>query len=185
MAHQRQLIREAAKTALVGISPYNTAAQTRVYETRVVPWRRLELPAIAVYALDESISVNGSAPREFTRTLQLEVVGAVEAVSNVDDSLDSLAAQIETAMQADETLAGTCGDCILTATEIAVDADAQKPIGFIRMVYEVTYYTYATPGDSDLEIFERANVRFKLENEIHEDNEAVDALEDINEEEDP
>lgn len=185
--HDRQLIREAAKTALLGPdapTTHVTSAGARVYETRMVPWRRLELPAIAVYSLEESVEANDSAPRELTRTLQLEIVGAVEAGTNVDDALDALALEIETAMNADETLGGTCGDSLLVATEMGVDPDANKPIGMIKLTYEVTYYTYVVTAD-ELDIFETAQVRHKLNNTIHVDNEAVDDLEDINQDEDP
>ena len=46
--HQRQLIRHAVVAALKAAA---TSAGDRVFAARMVPFRRLELPAIAVYGL--------------------------------------------------------------------------------------------------------------------------------------
>ena len=59
--HQRKAIRDAVVTALVAAA---TSAGSRVFPTRVVPWRKTELPAVSVYALDEKSDDQQTALRE-------------------------------------------------------------------------------------------------------------------------
>lgn len=178
--HQRQAIREAVKNALVAAS---TAAGSRVYETRVVPFHRVELPAIAVYATRDAVSPESkdTTARELTRTLQLEIVGAVRSSSNVDDALDDLALQIERAMHADETFGDVCGDCMLGETELAVDESGDKPIGFVRLIYDVTYRTWAPDAaDVELDDLSTVDVRYDI-NDLPTANEANDQITDLEE----
>lgn len=141
MAHQRQLIREAARAQLLG----KTAAGARVAETRMSPWRRPELPAISVYSLEEAVDAGSklTAPRELTRNLQLAVVAGVEGGANVDDAMDSIAEEIERALHADPYLGDTCGDLVLASTELGIDEDGTRPIGYVRLTFAVTYRTWA------------------------------------------
>lgn len=141
--HQRQIIREAVKTALLNA----TAAADRVFETRIVPWRRLELPALAIYTLQEGAEDRSTAPRELTRTMQLAIEAAVKQSSNVDDAMDAISLEIEKVMHADETFGGVAGDSVLTSTELDVMEEADRPVGLVRLVYTVTYYTHAPEAD--------------------------------------
>jgi hypothetical protein len=146
MPHLRQTIRETVKALLVAAS---TGAATRVFETRVVPWRTVELPAISVYTLDETSAHNNTAPRELTRELTLEIVAAVRATTDVDDQLDDLALQIERAMHRDWTLGNVVADSVLASTEIGVESSGDKPIGMVRLNYTITYRTNV-PEDEDV-----------------------------------
>src|SRR3990170_40796 len=128
MAHQRQVIREAAKAQLLG----KTAAGPHVFETRKVPYKRLTLPAIAVYSGDESSTDQGSAPRELKRTLQLAIEAAVKEGANVDDSMDSIAEEIERAIHVDPTFGGKASDAVLSSTSLDVDEIADQPVGLVR-----------------------------------------------------
>lgn len=179
MAHQRQLIREAVKAQLVGTAPtYRTGAGARVYETRMAPFRRLELPAIAVYVLEESIdpASKSRAPRELTRNLQLQVVAVVEASAAVDDAMDAIALEIERALDADRWFGGTAGDSILSSVQMGIDDEGGKPVGAVQMVYAVTYRTDA-PSAADLPPlpdFSKAHVETSLGGGVHPANRAVD-----------
>lgn len=173
--HPRQQIREAVKALLLG----QTAAGSRVSETRVVTYRSAELPAISIYIPVESVEPEESrntAPRELTRTAQLVVEGVVQQVGNVDDALDALALQIETAMHADETLGGKTDDSILESTDVTLTEDGDRLVGVVRLVYSVEYRTFA-PEAVTLDDFNRAVVRYDKGGAVHEDNEAVDKVE--------
>lgn len=175
MAHQRQLIREAVKAQLVG----KTSAGARVYETRVVPWARMSLPVLAVYTLKESVdpTSRASAPRELARSAELVVEGVVEAGENVDDALDELALEVERALHADPTFAGTASDSILASTDLEVGEEGGKPVGFFRLTYTVTFYTYAPEAaDVPLQDFATADVRHELGGNVHPDNQAHDVV---------
>jgi hypothetical protein len=139
MAHQRKSIRDEIAAALVG----KTDAGDRVYANRVLPHRKLRLPAISIYTLSESATDNLSAPREYQRKMVLAVEAAVSSLDDVDDTVDVLAEQIEIAMDAEPTFGGVCSDCKMTGTEVEVLMDGDRPVGALRISYEVTYYTYA------------------------------------------
>lgn len=178
--HQRQLIREAAKAALLG----KTAAGDRVYETRLIPYRRLELPALAVYALEEEVDSESArtAPRELARDLDLAIEGVVLPGENVDDALDALALQVETAIHADETLGGTASDAILTGTEIDILIDGEEEMGVVRLIYRTRYYTYAPDAaDVELDDFQTADIRTSLGGAVAEEDQAHDRLEGLGE----
>lgn len=137
MAHRRQQIREATVAALKG----KTAAVDRVSKTRAVPYRLNELPAVSVYTVEEEV-----VPRlpDLGRTVTLAIVGVVSltlAHPNVDDELDALALEIETAMNADPTLGGAATLTYLVATAIDVVDEQGRPVGGIRLTYHAKYTT--------------------------------------------
>jgi hypothetical protein len=138
--HQRKAIRDAVVTALVAAA---TSAGSRVFPTRVVPWRKTELPAVSVYALDEKSDDQQTAPRWLKRTMTLSVEAVVRQGANVDDALDALALELEAAMHADPTFGDVCGDSTLTGTELEVLEQGDQLFGLLRLTYSVTYDTDA------------------------------------------
>lgn len=141
--HPRRLVRDAIVAILAGA----TSAGSRVSKTRAVPNRTGELPAISVYTLEEHVDEASAttAPRELTRLPRVAIVAWVEDTDAlpVDDAMDALALEIETAMDGDRYLTGTAGDCILSSTEMSVESSEKGDplIGMMRMVYSVTYRT--------------------------------------------
>lgn len=134
MAHARQTIREAAATLLTNL----TTTGSRVFQSRMAPQETL--PALLVTTNDEEI-VPGTIGNIIERRLDLHVTGYAKQSSTVDDTLDTIAAEVETAMS--------------TFTyrnelkSIAVDFDEhlEKPVGMIRLSFLVTYLTATgTPG---------------------------------------
>jgi len=174
--HQRQKIRQAVVDALRN----KTSAEDRVAETRILPWRRHQLPGIAVYTLSETVDEASAqtAPRELERTVQLAIEAAVRYSDDVDDALDSLAEEIERVIHADDTLGGNASDCVLSATEVDIVGDADQMIGAIRLTYNVKYYTYAPAAeDVELDAFRKAHIRYNLGSQQNAQDEAVDVVE--------
>jgi hypothetical protein len=162
MAHQRTLIRNAVVALLIAA---DTAAADRVYATRFDPIR--QLPTIAVYSGNEAVdpSSGDTAPRELTRTVDVEIVGYVAhtAAVPVDVAMDNLAQQIEDAMHAVPELGGAAGDSILRSinTEVVEEDGRSSPVvGVVVLTYAVTYRTDAVPP-ADLVDFLRAKVTYK------------------------
>ncbi len=170
--HPRQLVRAAVVTALRG----RTAAGTRVEPTRVDPHRRNDLPAIAVYTPTEQVDPASAttAPRELTRAVKVEIAGFVVATAGlrIDDAMDSLAEEIETAMDVDRYLEGAAYESILESTEMAVPDPPSDPlIGIVTLTYVVVYHT--SPAVAPMDDFVTANAVTHMpgvdENNVHID----------------
>lgn len=142
--HARQAIRQAVIARLVGDAPtYRTVARDRVFSTRREPLRHHELPAISVYVDSEVVDEDSAdtAPRELKRTATVAIEGWVQYREAVDDVLDDLALEIETAMDGDQNLAGTAFDSVLTLTEVGVRLEGERPLACVHLEYAVTYHT--------------------------------------------
>lgn len=133
MAHARQTIREAAATLLTGL----TSTGSRVFQSRMVP--QTTLPCLLVTTNDEEI-VPGTIGNIIERQLELIITGVAKA-SSADDALDTVAAEVETAM------AGFTYRNELTRIEVDFDEALEKSAGRIMLTYRITYLTATgTPG---------------------------------------
>lgn len=166
MAHPRKLIRQAVVALLASA---NTAAGSRVQGTRVEPHKRAQLPAISVYSLrepvDQGLSANTS-PRELTRDVKVEIVGWVAHTDAlpVDDAMDDLAEQIESAMDANPELGGKAADSILEETVMQVledDGRSDPLIGIVTLTYSVTYRT-SPAAPANLEDFRTVDAAHRI-----------------------
>jgi len=144
MTHARQQIREAAAALLTGL----TTTGTRVHQSRL-PYVSLgdaELPALLVVTNDESVEPHtiGSG---LERRLTLTVSGLAKTGTNLDDTLDTIAAEVETAIGAARTLGGKCTDIRLTSLRVGIDTSLETDVGRVDLEYEVLYFTNAgAPG---------------------------------------
>jgi hypothetical protein len=172
MPHQRKVIRDAIRALLVG----QTVADDRVTATRVLPYRRSELPAISIYTLDETVHAESrtTAPRELSRELRLEIAGWVAHGAGMDDAMDALALEIETAMHADPYFGDAAADSILETTTMGVRGEGDSLTGLVTLTYAVTYQSPAPEAPTDLDDFLTAHVTHNLANAVHEDDQAHD-----------
>lgn len=137
--HPREAIRKAVVALLVEA---NTDARDSVFPSREVPWRTVDLPGIAVYSLEET-STQPHPDAELERHVTVAIHAVVRLTELVDDALDALSLQIERAMAADQTLGGTALLSFLVGTEISVDDSTSRPVGAVRLAYDVRYDTPA------------------------------------------
>lgn len=183
--HPRQAIREAAKAQLIGPSPHRTIALDRVVASRRIPWRPKDLPAIAVYVLEEDVDPDSAqtAPRELQREPKLVIEAILRAdVDNIDDALDAIALEIETAMAIDETLGGTVGDSWLRRTEFEFGMEGDQEIASIRLIHDVVYHTFRPDGDDQtFDDLRTVDAKYNLGNAQEAANRANDRLEDLDE----
>jgi len=90
MAHVRQQIREAVATAITGLASAASVHQSRVYDLEAG-----DLPAFKVYTLSEGSERDSlSYPRGTRRQLQVVVEAAAKAAADLDDTLDTLCAEV-------------------------------------------------------------------------------------------
>lgn len=166
MPHHRTTIRQAVRDLLVAAAIVPVG---RVHTTRVLPYRKNDLPALSVYTLDEVIDPTSveSSPRRLTRELQLVIEGWVPPGANLDDSMDDLAVAIEVAMHADPFLGDTVAQSILASTSLSVQEEGDGQMGVVTLTYDVTYETEApeAPADASLDDFLTADTRTDLAGE--------------------
>lgn len=129
MNHQRKTIRDALVAKLAD----KTAAGPRVFSTREVPWKKTELPGIAVYAMEEESDAG-------KRSVRVAVLLVESLTEKVDDSLDALAMQVETALRADPSLGGAAVGLRYTGMQVEIAEDQGRPIGAMRMTYDALYF---------------------------------------------
>ncbi len=138
MTHVRQQIRERVATDLTGLS----TTGSNVFQSRVYPMEGAGLPGLIVYTNSETTDLEGtSSGRNLVRVLDVVVEGYVKATSNSDDTVDTIAAEVETAIANDSTINSLAKDSILATTEIELSGDAEQPIAVVRMTFTVVYVT--------------------------------------------
>ena len=175
--HQRQIIREAVRTALLN----NTSVGANVLKNRQRPYRISELPAIDIANLDDDVdpASSSSAPRELLHTYSLEVRVRVAVDDAVDDAMDALAEEIEPLMHADPYFGGAAGGfgSILTGTTFDFDTEGEADIGLMTLRYDFEYQTKAPVAPTGLDDFNTAYSTINVDNAVHEDEDAEDDIE--------
>ena len=140
MSHVRQQIREAFGTACSGLS----TTGTNVFQTRVYPLETGALPGLCIYTTSELISdvvgEIGGAARLVSRALSVRVEGYARATSNLDDTLDTISAEVETAVANSSTIDGLITDMELSSTDVSF-TEGDREIGVITLDFAVVYTT--------------------------------------------
>ncbi len=137
MSHARQQIRAAAIVDLTGL----TTTGSRCYAGRV--YNLETLPALKIFTGKETSQFHArdGTGRIYLRMLDLVIEGHAQAAGDaLDDSLDAIAAEVETALEAGSLMA-LVEDLALSQTEVEMTAGAEKPTGIVRLTYVVAYRT--------------------------------------------
>jgi len=142
--HIRQQIRERVGTTLTGL----TTTGSNVYQSRVYNLENSDLPALIIYTRSEDTELlEMGSTRTLERNLSLVVEAYVKANSNYDDTIDTIAKEIESAMGADVTHNNLARDSFLDSTEINYNGEGEQPIAVMTMVYNINYQTTETTAD--------------------------------------
>lgn len=142
MTHVRTQIRNAAVAALTGLA--TTGA--RVYPSRLLPLHDVDLPCLLVNTNEEAIAGQDISGVFQERVLQMTVRAAAKVSGTLDDALDALVADVETALDA-QTFGGLAKSVDLQTITVEMDDTQEKPVGIAEMGYRITYYTAAgSPG---------------------------------------
>ena len=138
MAHVRKAIREHVVTTITSLS----TTGSNVYETRYFPLQTGNLPALIVYTLDETVEdyTLGQNTRTQFRALNLIIEAHCRGTANIDDTLDTIAEEVEEAMVTDISRGGNAKDTKLVSTEVDFDTASQKT-GLMRLTYLINYNT--------------------------------------------
>ena len=134
--HKRKQIRDQVETVLTGL----TTTGANVFASRVYPLQASQLPGLLIYTEEEESEPGGSGA--INRMLSLAIEGHVKAVGGViDDTLDTIAEEVEAAIDEDRSLNGLAVYAYIASTEIEFDAESEKPVGIIIMKFMINYRT--------------------------------------------
>lgn len=141
MAHARQQIREAVVTAVTGLA--TTGAS--VFESRIHNFPQDSLPALNVLTtseeVDEDMSSRSSSGFLLVRRLGVEIKAIVIAASNSDDLVDTICAEVETAITGNAALQALVKEVTLRSTEVELIAEGEQPIAVATINFEAVYAT--------------------------------------------
>ena len=141
--HARQQIREAVATAITGLT-----SGAPVYQSRVYPAEKQALPALLVYTTSEDVDLDSMllGDHRALRELTVRVECLSRLATGMDDQLDELCAEVETALTAsidDKATPGAVGPLVklgeLAATEIELSDQAENPTGRAVMDWQLVY----------------------------------------------
>lgn len=146
--HIATQVRDAAVAALAGL----TTSGSRVYPSRVHRFGSATVPGLAVYTngwrLRDQAGARGA--RRFGREIDLLIEAAVRADSDgtPEATLDTMAAEVEEAMQADVTLGGVAKDLYPVAMRPVLTGDGESRIGRLAIEYAVIVRTAEAAPDA-------------------------------------
>lgn len=138
MSHVRQQIREAAATLITGLS----TTSTRVYQNRLHPLADANLPCLLVNTDSEDIEqLTMHSTPDIERTLELTVRCVAKATSNLDDTLDTMLAEVETVLGAASVMPTLIKSIEPQSIRIELADGKESPVGIATMNYRITYVT--------------------------------------------
>lgn len=141
MPHVRQSLRERIASNVTGL----TTTGANVFQSRVYTLEPDDLPCLLVYSTSETSERATMATTDsLNRDLTVMVEGYARTASNLDDTLDTISAEVETAVASDPTCNALALDTFLQSTEIEYDAEGDQPIGSVRLSFSVHYQTKTT-----------------------------------------
>lgn len=142
--HARGKIRRAVAHLVTGLQ---TTAD-RVFASRVYPIDSGLLPSLSVYATAERVArATINDPPLYQRVVEIVIEGHVEIEEELDDRLDQIALEVETAMSNPIVVDGQIVAAQLTGTTLEFSADGAVQIGMVSLSYLASYGTLENTPD--------------------------------------
>jgi hypothetical protein len=134
-SHLHKQIRDAVKTLLTGL----TTTGVRVYANRLQPMADANLPGLRVFMDNEEVQGETvHQPQLQERTLTLSVECCAKAATALDDTLDQISKEVETALAAGITISGKVLPVYYTGMQFD-DEQSDKPVGVKRLRFSVEF----------------------------------------------
>lgn len=150
MSHVRQQLRAGLVTALTGLTTTGTSVEA------ATPWPTWasDLPALRIFTPAEAVETSGlGLARKLRRAITVEIRAKARGLT-VANTLDTVCAEVETALVAALVAArpaalafGAAQDIRLETTEIEIDAAAEQPTGEAVMTW--TAYVHCASGSPE------------------------------------
>ena len=136
MTHIRNAIRDDITTTLTGLS----TTGSNVYQTRIYPLADNKLPGLAIYTMSEETEYQSiSPPRTLQRKLDVVLEAYVKAVSDYDDTLDTICAEVEAALYTDLSRGGYAFDTRVVGFSADISDQGDQPMILGRLTVEIQY----------------------------------------------
>jgi len=135
--HVRKQLREAVALAVTGL----TTTAANVFQSRVYAVREAELPCLLIYTDSESSEDATIYAATEERSIRVRVEGLAQATASLDDTLDLIAKEVETALSAAIVIASTTTLLTYTGCEIELRDDLAQPTGSIALAFEAILFT--------------------------------------------
>lgn len=138
MAHYREQVRKAVVAAVTGL----TTTGARVKSGPVYNMADDMQPTLAVWARrsipDYEVGQLQCAP---LWAIEVIIEGYVKAYTDLLDTLDDIASEVETAVYADSALSALCNGYMEAGEQnIEIDQEGDEPLGKIEMIFNVYYH---------------------------------------------
>ena len=148
MAHYREQIRKAVITAVTGL----TTTSTRVKSGPVYNLADNTDPTLAVWTrLSVPDYERGQLQQAPLWMVEVTIEGYVKIHDDLQDTLDDIASEVETAIYSNSALLALCNNYIAMGEQsIEIDLDGDKPLGKIEMIFNVYYH--AAEGSPDVKV---------------------------------
>lgn len=141
MAHIRQQIRDRIIADVTGL----TTTGANVYDSKLYNILQGELPALAVYTQNESSEISTIAPNvTLDRELEVIIECYAEANENIENTLDTIASEVENSLGTDLSLNNLAITQFLSSTDIDFTSEGEKPLGICKLTYNVRYMNNVT-----------------------------------------
>lgn len=143
-AHLHTQIRAALATKLTGLA----TTASRVYANRLYPMDAASLPGLRIYAdSEEAETLTVHAPPLLERRLSVVVEACAKAASGLDDSLDQISKEVETALAAGITVGSRTLNPIYSGMSYEDDL-GDVPVGVKRMTFSILFEAAANAPDT-------------------------------------
>lgn len=137
-SHIHTQVRTALATALTGL----TTTGSRVYLNRVYALRPADLPALRVFLAREEVQP-GLASGFYRRELLVQIEAVAKAASGLDDTLDQIGKEVETALVSGLTVGAVAVPLEYLGMTTELD-DLDQPVGVRTLNYRAVLHA-ATP----------------------------------------
>lgn len=141
--HARTQIRNAVIASLTGLG--TTGAN--VFASRVYALQSSEYPCLLISTAGEDVDVT-TTDGTMERVLSLTVEARVKATSGLEDSLDTIASEVETALLG--TFPANVQVSEMVSVQFGLTGEGDQPFGFAAMSFRFTYFTKEALPDSIL-----------------------------------
>ena len=138
MSHVRQQIRNKIVDLVTGLA----TTGSNVFKSRLYPLHDDNLPGLCVSTgIEEIDDEEGKVEGVQHRNLEIIVLACDKITAGLDDKLDTIATEVETAVFVDRFLGNLVQSLDLAVSEPEISDEMEQPVGSLALVFTVQYLT--------------------------------------------